>query len=100
MAAALPVIASNLPRMKEIVEESKCGLIVNPFRPEEIANALKWILEHPEEAEEMGKRGREAVLSNYNWGSQAERMLAFYDQITNGNRKLNLGSRRTPIAID
>jgi glycosyltransferase involved in cell wall biosynthesis len=90
MAAALPVVASNLPRMKEIVEEVGCGLVVDPLKPEEIAEAIRWLLDHPSEAEAMGMRGREAVLRIYNWHIQAGRMLALYRRICDdGVRSVN-----------
>ena len=57
MAAGLPVVASDLPTIRPIVETHKCGLLVDPLSPEDIAKALTYLLEHPEEAEAMGRRG-------------------------------------------
>jgi glycosyltransferase involved in cell wall biosynthesis len=56
-------------------------LLVNPEKPEEIAGALRWLFEHPEHAEEMGKRGREAVRSQYNWETEGRKLVAFYDSL-------------------
>lgn len=81
MAAGLPVIASDFPFWREIVEGAGCGLLANPLDPEAIAEAIQYLLEHPSEAESMGKRGREAVLSRYNWDTEANKLLELYRRL-------------------
>ena len=81
MSAGLPVIASKFPLWREFIEKNNCGLLVDPLNPKEIADNIRWILEHPEEAELMGKRGQEAVSSVYNWSIEEKKLLKFYEQI-------------------
>lgn len=81
MAAGVPIIASNFPLWRSVVEQTGAGLVVNPEDPVEIANAIRWVLNNPEEAAAMGKRGREAVLAHYNWDAEAVKLLALYDKI-------------------
>lgn len=81
MAAGLPVIASDFPLWREIVQDAECGLVVDPLDPEAIAEAIEWIVDHPQLAREMGKRGRDAVLERYNWETEFERLLSFYQQL-------------------
>lgn len=82
MAAGLPVIASDFPMFREIIEKEKCGLLVDPEKPEEIAQAIRWVLDHPEEAAEMGARGKKAVLEKYTWSVEEKELLAFYEALS------------------
>ncbi|WP_322522346.1 glycosyltransferase family 4 protein [Guyparkeria halophila] len=81
MAAALPVIASDFPLWRKIIDGARCGLLVDPLDPQAIAEAIDWILMHPEEAEAMGRRGRKAVESTYNWERESETLINFYKQL-------------------
>jgi glycosyltransferase involved in cell wall biosynthesis len=81
MLVGLPVIASNFPLYREVVEPDRCGLIVDPSKPEEIARAMEYLIDHPDEAREMGERGRKAVLEKYNWDKESERLLQIYDAV-------------------
>ena len=81
MAAGLPVVASNFPLWKEIVEGNNCGLTVNPLDPREIADAVEYLLEHPEEAEAMGRNGRKAVMEKYNWENESKKLLDLYEEL-------------------
>lgn len=78
MAAGLPVIASDFPRWRELVEGAGCGLLVDPASPQAIADAVTWLLDHPAEAQAMGQRGAAAVASRYNWTHEARTLVALY----------------------
>ena len=82
MVAGLPVIASDFPLWRRLMERGgKCGILVNPQDPQAIAQAMQWILEHPAEAEEMGRRGREAARRYYNWDREADKLIALYQNL-------------------
>lgn len=83
MSVGLPIIASNFPLWKEIVEGNKCGITVDPLNPKEIAQAIEYLLGHPEVRQEMGQNGRRAVMEKYNWENEAKKLLALYRQLLN-----------------
>lgn len=93
MSAGIPVVASNFPRWREIVEDSSCGLLVNPLDPQAIAGAIQWLFDHPEEAEEMGRRGAAAVRSKFNWSREEEKLLRLYANLTNGGQSRFVGDQ-------
>lgn len=78
MAAGLPVISSDFPMLREIIEKTGCGLIADPMDPASIAKAMTRILSDPQAAAEMGARGKEAVAQHYNWHAEARTLIAFY----------------------
>jgi glycosyltransferase involved in cell wall biosynthesis len=82
MSAGLPVIASDFPIVREIVDADELGLLVDPTDPVAIAGAMDWILDHPQEAEAMGERGRKAVLSRYNWEIEARKLVTAYARLS------------------
>ncbi|MGW8168506.1 MAG: glycosyltransferase family 4 protein [Sulfurovaceae bacterium] len=81
MAAGIPVIASNIPLWQEIIEDAKCGICVDPMNPREIADAIKYIMTHQDEAQKMGANGKKAVLEKYNWGIEEVKFLRVYEEI-------------------
>jgi glycosyltransferase involved in cell wall biosynthesis len=81
MLAGLPVVCADYPWSRPYVEESRCGLVVPAEDAAAYAQAIRWLRDHREEAREMGRRGREAVLGQYTWEREQERLLAFYREI-------------------
>ena len=81
MSAGIPVIASDFPLWREIIEGNDCGLLVDPLKPEEIAKAIDTLVSNPEMARRMGENGRKAVEARYNWQMEEQKLLAFYDSI-------------------
>lgn len=81
MAAGLPVIASDFPLWREIVERDRCGLVVDPTDPAAIARAIEWVLRHPDEAQAMGERGRQAIETRYNWDIEGAKLVALYRRL-------------------
>lgn len=82
MALGLPVVASDVPLYRSVVERFACGRCVDPARPAAIAEAISWLLRHPAEAAAMGARGRRAVLEHYSWEREFAKLWAFYGQLT------------------
>ena len=86
MLVGLPVIASDFPLYREVVEPNRCGLIVEPDRPQQIAEAMTYLIEHPQEARQMGENGRHAVLEQYNWEQESAKLLRIYETVLERKR--------------
>lgn len=83
MALGLPVITSDFPLYRNIVEQHDCGLCVAADDPVTITNALLYLIEHPDEARAMGERGRQAVDTLYSWATEATKLLRLYGAVLN-----------------
>ncbi len=81
MCAGIPVVASNFPLWKKIIERNKCGICVNPLEPREIAKAIEYLMEHSDEAQKMGANGKEAILQKYNWENESKKLLKVYEEL-------------------
>jgi glycosyltransferase involved in cell wall biosynthesis len=81
MAAGIPVIASDIPLWRAIVETHRCGVCVDPFDPAAIAAAIDHFVLHPEQARAMGANGRRAILERYNWPVEADKLILFYARL-------------------
>lgn len=82
MLAGIPVIASDFPLWREIIDGNNCGILVDPLNPKETTDAIEWIINHPKEAEEMGRNGCNAVLKKYNWAEEEKKLLKFYEELS------------------
>jgi len=81
MSAGIPVIASNFPLWNEIIEGNNCGICVDPLNVNEIANAINWIMDNPEQSKQMGENGRKAVEEKYNWEQEEIKLLRKYEEL-------------------
>ena len=81
MGAGLPVILSNFPFWRKMLDGIGCAIFVDPKNVCEIANAIEFVLTHPQEAEEMGRRGQAAVKNRFNWNTQAVKLVELYHSL-------------------
>jgi glycosyltransferase involved in cell wall biosynthesis len=83
MAAGLPIVLSNFPTWRDLVENSGAGICVNPSNWSEIVDAILRLHVEKDEAWAMGLRGREAVRQRFNWESQASNLRELYERLSN-----------------
>ncbi|SOD95129.1 glycosyltransferase [Spirosoma fluviale] len=81
MALGLPVVTSDFPLYRDIIDRHRCGFCVSPYNPVQVADSLAYLIEHPTEARYMGRRGRQAVEQFYNWSTEADKLLHFYSLV-------------------
>lgn len=78
MACETPVVATRVGGIVEVVEDGVSGLLVEPGRPEALADALRRVLADPAGARAMGRAGRRRVEEHFSWARVAERTEAVY----------------------
>lgn len=86
MAAGVPVIASDLPATRRIVEESGCGRIVPPGDHAALSAALRELIDDPNR-NDIGKQGLAAVRAHYNWEAESAALIRLYTALPEAHRK-------------
>lgn len=81
LACATPVVTANFPAWRQLVHELGCGVAVDSADPTAIRDAILHVLEHPDEARQMGRRGRSAIEERFNWESEFESLLQLYERL-------------------
>jgi glycosyltransferase involved in cell wall biosynthesis len=81
MAAGLPVIASDFPVYREIIEKADCGLVVDPLDVEVTKKKIITLLDSPEILTKFSQNGREAALKYYNWNNEFQSLLNLYQKV-------------------
>ena len=72
----LPVVASDLGAIPDIVLDGKTGALTPSDDPNKLATAIIDYLQHPDKCREHGEAGREHVLENFTWDTTGDRMRA------------------------
>lgn len=81
MSAGIPVVASDFPRWKALLQDVGAGLTVNPFDPQAIASKIKWLINNPRLRLRMGKSGHRAHVERFNWESEEIKLLYLYGRL-------------------
>jgi glycosyltransferase involved in cell wall biosynthesis len=80
-ASGVPVVQTSIGVFPELLESVGGGLLCEPENPHELAAAIERLIDCPEEAREMGLRGRQAVYERFNSGRLAEETAAVYREL-------------------
>lgn len=83
MEAGIPFICTDYILWKEIVEQNNCGICVEPGNRDQIENAIKFLIDNPIIAYQMGQNGRNAVVNKYNWRSQEKEYVNLFNKLEN-----------------
>lgn len=79
-SAGLPVIASRLGALAELVEEGVTGLLFEPGNARDLASKLQWAHTHPSEMRAMGDAARARYVSAYSPERNLQQLLKIYEQ--------------------
>jgi glycosyltransferase involved in cell wall biosynthesis len=81
MALGLPVVASKLPTLREVVEEGGSGVLVPARDPKRLAEAMGRVLDDAQNSRRLGDRGRELFLTRLTAEQSHRRMLDLYQRL-------------------
>lgn len=79
LACETPVIAADLPALRELVVHGKTGLLVPPDNFTKLAEAIKVLLDDPSKRASMGAAGRQIMLAERTWSANALRLSQTYE---------------------
>jgi glycosyltransferase involved in cell wall biosynthesis len=75
LACGIPILVSDRPDWREMFVRAGFGLSCNPASPESIAMAVRWFLDHQEQARKMGELGRQQIQIEWNYRREFEPIL-------------------------
>ncbi len=84
-ACGLPVVASRVGGLPEVVQHGLTGLLVPPADVPALAAALQQLVQDPALGHRMGHAGRHFVAEHYAWPASVRTMLAVYQQLLGGD---------------
>lgn len=81
MASGIPVVVSRIAPLTEIVKEGDNGLLVDPDDSPGFARAIIWLLNHPEETQQISRRAQESVQAHFSARRMVDETIAVYDDL-------------------
>lgn len=82
MNAGIPIVASNFPTWKKLIEDNNCGICVDPKDTSSIKEAIIFLIEHPDKAKLMGQNGKKLIKEKYNWELESKKLLNLYKKFS------------------
>jgi glycogen(starch) synthase len=79
-AAGLPVIATRMAGLEDLIQPHETGLLVAPESPHELAAAMRRLFQDPPAARRMGAQARR-FAQGFDWRIVAKRHLALYEEL-------------------
>ena len=73
LASGRPVVCSDLPPIRDVVDET-CVRLVRPGDTQDLADQIEWMVAHPAEAAELGRKGKERV-QRHSWTERMRRII-------------------------
>jgi len=87
MALGLPIVASDLPAIREVVEDGRNAVLVPPGSPAALSAAVADLAEDRDRCRRMGERGREIFLERFTLERSASRMVELFERVASEGRR-------------
>ena len=81
-AASRAIVTTNVPGCRDAIIPNKTGLLVPVNDPKKLANAIQWLIEHPEERIIMGKSGRQLAVRDFQIKKIIKKHLDIYQELS------------------
>lgn len=76
MAAGLPILASDLESVQEVIENGVNGLLLPPDEPKAWRSALEYLRDNPQERKRIGENAKRTLVDKFSWEARAKKVLA------------------------
>ncbi|MBD2121174.1 glycosyltransferase family 4 protein [Trichocoleus sp. FACHB-262] len=78
MAMAKPTISTTVSDLPYILEG--CGWLVEPEQPHQLATSIQFVLDNPDEAQQIGEKAREKFITSYSWSAMEKNLTKIFKQ--------------------
>lgn len=89
LACEVPVVAADLPALRELVRHGETGLLVAPDDVDELAQGIDKLLRDSSKRASMGAAGRQMMLDERTWSRNAEKLLGIYELASSHMRRMD-----------
>ena len=86
MASGLPVVASDVGGLRELMQDGETGFLVPPEAPAEFAKKIRLLLENQELREKMGSAGRNRAEEDFSISTMVKKTADLYDALLEPGR--------------
>jgi len=98
-ACGVPIIASRLGGMQEMIDDGRSGLLVRPADPRQLTERVRWAFEHEGELAALGEAARAEYEAHYTRAANCEQLIGIYRQaIEHGRERVTRASDPDPTA--
>lgn len=80
LSVGIPVVASDFPEIRKVVQEFDVGILIDPHKPENIAQAINYVLEDKNRYERM-KTNAVKASKVFNWENESRKLLEIYKKL-------------------
>lgn len=89
LACSTPIIASNLPGVRTVVDHGCDGFLVKPGDVPSLVEKINYLFEDRDGAGEMGRRGREKIEENFSWSKIIDKLEGIYYAVLNNGLRIS-----------
>jgi glycosyltransferase involved in cell wall biosynthesis len=78
MAEGIPIVASRIKGIDRLVEDGRSGLLVPPDDPDAMASAIIRVIDDPDKAAALGRRGQDVIRTRFSLEVEADMLAELY----------------------